>query len=272
MSGRGRLLFVGVLTLASGCVASESETDALADEGETDGTDTDGSGDTEDIEPMTTAMPSAISWVLGWDLSGAEFGGGEGSLTTDLGYVVELEAGWVSSYAGTLVPCGRALTGHSTEDDPSLQGFDRVEDLLAFAELDGDADGPWTIPLAEVAYCGGHYLMAPAGEGSDAVAEADPAMLGATLLLRGHWRAPGSDEAVPFEIRSEQAYGKILELELETPDVAEPGATLEVRLARQLGTLFDGLVFESLADDPDAGAWLVLGNLGKQTHLQLRTR
>lgn len=236
-------------------------------------------------------LPGFEASVLAWQLSWAEDAGVEGDVwttTTDLGYELRIQGAWVGNWGATLIPCvdpseggdarslehefgvasrGQIAEGHgSGEDDPSAIVVDRVESLIAqtSVEIEGrELDSP-------TRYCEAHFVLAGVssfssgydeGEAELAALETDlgieAELEGASLLIVGEWRAPGTSEFEPFMLRSEQAYGRFVEIvagESGTEATADGVSTFS--LERGVEGLFDGLELSTLA--PEDAAWAVL--------------
>jgi hypothetical protein len=155
--------------------------------------------------------------------------------------------------------------GHSSgEDDPSAWVFAGVESLTERRVVEADPIGG-----LDARYCELHYLLAPISDSSegfasaaDALAQIDPeaSLVGASLLVIGSWEPPEGGPATPFVLRSEQAYGKIVEL--DSSAVEREDDIIEVVLRRELATMFDRVDLATAT--PEDAAWQVLGNLAKQ--------
>lgn len=267
-----------------------------------DGTAGDLGEDTGGSESTASLAPASLRWVLEWELGEAVPLESGWTSVNDLGYAITVEAGWFGSWGATLVPCTEAeagaepalgadarvagsglslaspwlvAEGHTTGvDDPSAEVFDLVESLTALGvtqrephELDGTR------------YCTAHYLLAPISEFSEGIElatasldELDPELelAGASVLILASWAHP-SGAAGSFALRSDQAYGKILEIEFEGGGLEGEGldgASVELLVRRHLDTLFDGVDFE--LDAPDDAGWTVLGNLARGTSVEAR--
>jgi hypothetical protein len=241
--------------------------------------------ETADDEPGVS--PASVRWVLDW---GSVSNDGQGfEVMSDLGYRVRVEAGWIGSWGITLIECpaegeerapsvelGLAspwliAEGHASgEDDPSAWVFAGVESLTERRIVEAEP-----IELDGARYCEVHHLLAPISEASEgfaaaeaALTELDPtaSLVGASVLIIGSWEPPGGGAATPFVLRSEQGYGKILEL--DTTAAGLEGADIEVLLQRELTGMFDQVEFAT--DEPDDVSWQVLGNLAKQASARAR--
>ena len=237
--------------------------------------------DSATVDTQAGISPAAVRWVLDWGHVSTHQQGFE--LVTDLGYRVRVEAGWIGSWGVTLVECPeqgeeREATielpvaspwliaeGHSSgEDDPSAWVFAGVESLTERRVVEADP-----IEALDAHYCEVHYLLAPISEASegfsaaaDALAQFDPeaSLVGASVLIFGSWEPPEGGKATPFVLRSEQAYGKILALDISAAQLES--ADVEVVLRRELAGMFDQVELASAA--PEDVAWQVLGNLAEQ--------
>ena len=243
-----------------------------------------GLDDAADTQDAASSSPESVRWRMAWDDGGVDVGASSWITVNDLGYEIEVEAGWIGTWGATLVECGEALAfegdrgvaspwlvaeGHNAgADDPSAQVFDRVESLVDRVEVASDVR-----ELDGARYCEAHLLMAAIGESSGqfeaaeaALLELDPSaeLLGASVLIIGRWRASDDAEPTPFVLRSAQAYGKILPLEIE----AEVSGAAEVVVTRRLDTAFDGIDFAAV--EADAAAWTVIGNLARQARFAVR--
>ncbi|PRP94065.1 hypothetical protein ENSA5_41770 [Enhygromyxa salina] len=285
-----------VSSLARGLVVSCLSLGVWAcDEGELDEGELKDSGETG-AAAAPSVSPAAARWTLDWDLGATIQAQTSWTTVSDLDYTITVEAAWIGSWGASLVACADAelgaaarvddaalgvaspwlvAEGHTSGvDDPSAEVFDRVESLIEVArssydlrELDGGS------------YCQAHYLLVPASElsvGYDEAAsalaqvDAELELSGASLLIVGSWTPPGGGAATPFVLRSDRAYGKILELEIDPALDAEPGgASVELAIVRHLDAIFDGVAFDAV--DLDDAAWTVLGNLGRGTTIVARS-
>ncbi len=283
MHGVRRSIALGLLLgCAPACDDAEDPGASAADE----------TGEAED-ELEQGISPSALRWVLDWD------SGDELEIVNDLGYRVHVDAGWIGSWGMTLVECLAAdaspnspapepgsstgelelaspwlvAEGHSTgADDPSAWVFAGVESLTEAGVVTSES-----LELTPTCYCQAHYLIGPLSEASEGFAAAEAALTqidpelslaGASVVIVGSWEPPGGGEATPFVLRSEQSYGKILELELAVASRELDDAAIEVEILRDRGSMFDAIDFASASSD-DA-SWQLLGNLAKQARAEAR--
>ena len=204
-----------------------------------------------------------------------------GSTTSDLGYRVEIDRGYLTTYTVSLVACdrnstvslgsqvlrgvgralaARAFAGHSDEVDDSALPYSTVEDLVALeaTELGGtafDADE----------YCEVHYLVGPASEVAEDMPD-DLAQLGATLTLVGVAYPADSSVGVPFSLWTDLANGELLAF---TDSTLAPlvGTGVEARILRRPSTWFDGVDFVSATESEINRA--ILGNILDDVRVQL---
>lgn len=192
-------------------------------------------------------------------------------VTNDLGYLVTVEEGYLASYSTELVECARqdtpslleqilgainpgvALAGHSQGPNPAAVAVSRVESLAEPASVDLGR-----VSVSYATYCQGHYLLARATP--DAVNLPASDAIGTTLYLQGTYQL-GDDEAVPFVIETNLAWGGMSDLYLaDAPDqpiyAAISRDALQVTIERDLGTLFDGVDFATT--DAEARAKTIL--------------
>ncbi|KIG16654.1 hypothetical protein DB30_04273 [Enhygromyxa salina] len=242
-------------------------------------------------EPASSLAPASVRWVLEWERA-LEPGW---SSVNDRGYTITVEAGWIGNWGATLIPCteddeqaadarqpetselGLAspwlpARGHSSGvDDLSAEVFDLVESLT-------DPSGPprAALELEGTRYCGAHYLLAPISEFSEGVEQAATALEqlapeleleGASALILGTWTHT-SGAAGSFVFRADQAYGKILELEIDAEVGQLDGVGVDLHVRRPPDGMFDGVDFE--LDPADEAAWTVLGNLARGTRVEAR--
>ncbi|MFT5433225.1 MAG: hypothetical protein ACI9OJ_003930 [Myxococcota bacterium] len=237
----------GVL-LAGLCVFCESPADSTS----SDTSSSDGSASSD----STAAMPGELTYRLDWDLDGVELSDSV-KLTTDTGYNVTLDAGYLVFYAAQLVPCSddtvtvqspldwlwqtvagkTAHAGHSGETDPSAVEQSRIESLTAPATIEL---GSVTVTPGEDGsrYCQSHYLIADT-DSTTLDRPTDVEMNGSSLYYAGSWTRADSADTGTFVIRTNLAWGKIYEAE----ELNISGASFEVTLTRALGRSFDGIEF-----------------------------
>jgi len=216
-----------------------------------DGADSDDTS-VSDTGAVINGHLSTVRYVYTWDLEGVTprpEGGIE--VTNDLGWVIELDEGWLVNFAISLVPCSTQpliTRGHGGFTDPSAVAVGRVEPLTT--------PGPTyvaDVAFASARYCEVHWLMARATQ--DAVGLPDtPDLVGQTLWLTG--TATGPEGAlVLLSDRNNWADGAALAFTYPegNPDTAT------VTVTRELGSMFDGIDFASLTGEALGQA--VLANL-----------
>ena len=203
----------------------------------------------------TTPTLSAMEWTLDWRLDGATpVTGDRWMLTTDLGYEVILDAGFIVTSLVSLVPCdtdtglARALNwvipvaraGHPPFDDPSLVELQAKESFTPArsATLPGTAFAP-------TAYCSVYWLTARGAPDTDAA--------NTSLHARGEWRRNG--ETGPVAIDTNFARAMIDDLPPIDADVRAAHGVV----SRSVGSLFDGIDFET--DNEYAIGWGAIKNV-----------
>ncbi|MCA9517270.1 MAG: hypothetical protein KC635_20160 [Myxococcales bacterium] len=220
---------------------------------------------------------SSARYVTDWAW-GAAVPGDDGLgfvVTNDLGYEVRVTRGWLVSYSASLAECTRsaaggtttagaagllgelfgggvARAGHGGDIDPSITEAPMTESLATPGETDLG-----TVDFVSASYCYLHWVAAAASEYTRDLPD-DVDLLGEALHLEGTWRAPGSDEAVPFVWTSPIANGLLVDLD----DVAlaappEGAAHAEVRFVHELDAWFDGLDLATMTESAVGRALMV---------------
>ena len=216
-----------------------------------------GSGGKQTAETTTPTLTS-VEWVMAWDGSATETRETGGwSTTSDLGYEIEVDEGWVLTYLLSLVPCeteadtgalawlgwifgAPALADHAPFSDPSLVELSAVEGFDSPSTL---SLGPFDFP--EQTYCSIYWLVARG--------EPETAAAGTSLRVSGMWQR-GSETGV-LEIDTDFALALIEDI----PPISMDQSDLQVTLARPLATLFDGIDFADANSYQQS--WQMLSNL-----------
>ena len=225
-------------------------------------------GGCQQSPPPPSPAPHQVRYALAWarDDVTALPGGAGWTVTNDLGYVVRVTRGWVTSYSMELVECpkealsraaragalvwstleGEAWAGHATgTPNPAAIRPMQVESLLEPVDREVGA-----VTLAPQSYCKLHYLLARAGrEAPGLPAEVD--MVDTSLHVDGSYRAPGASANTPFSIHTALAYGALFEHAGRDAtalhvDTGIRGATVAVR--RHRGRMFDGVDFAHMTE------------------------
>ncbi len=206
-------------------------------------------------EGLGLAGGGTLQYRLSWNWDGAAYSESDKAwvFTTDLGYEVGLEEGYLATQSLGLYPCipvapttalgrvfgGRAYASHAINVDPSTVVAARIESIR-----DGTSELGVT-QLPERGYCQCEYFVA-AIDGTSA-----PGFELATqsAWVKGWWRAPGGERHA-FETSLVLPGGNISNL-VDGGDVAEPlrdaaGRVVAARvtLERRPAKAFDGIVFE----------------------------
>ena len=201
------------------------------------------------------AKAGNISYILAWDVGDAERTPAGWQFSTDLGYRVALEEGYVTSYAVQALECEHAhgfaawlrslvsvaFAGHPAEKNPAQLSKPTVENLLSLDRLKLG-----TVTVNEPSYCQVHYVAAKAPPGLE---QTPDEVAGSSLYLQGTYQRDA--EVEPFVIRSDLVWGKVHPLQNADYDEVRAliGETLEVVLERKLDTLFDGVNFETDSEE-----------------------
>jgi hypothetical protein len=230
--------------------------------------------------PLHLAAGTPVAYVLDWSWDDARRDGDAHVFTTDLGYTVTLESAYLATGRAELVPC----------DDTRPALADKVATLLvptahAAHSRAGDASAV-TAPVVESlhdarphllgrgfasghAYCGLHVLGVP----TSAQARDGFTLTRESLVLAGHWSAPGSDERHALRASINLQDGSLRPLSGWTAfphDVAPAGARVAVIATRHPTRAFNNLDLARMTDTDLAFA--VLGNLLQTTDVRIATR
>ena len=230
----------------------------------------------------TTDTEGTIQYEMAWAQDGVQFDddGLGWSVETELGYTVHVETGYLVSYSVQLVECddhthnetswlsdlfmpNTAYAGHGGEIDPSLIGQPIVENLARPTDF---SYGEVTAP--SINYCQGHYLVARAYETAQNLPE-DVDMQGTSVYLSGTYLALDSDTPQVFTIQTNLANGALTDLVYNghTAHVAIGENIAQIRVVRELGSLFDTVNFAEM--DADAQSQAVLWQLIATTRFEI---
>lgn len=224
---------------------------------------------TVSLDDGSHALLSSAEYTLTWDTADVTWETQGWSTTTDLGYVVHVENGWVGSYGLSLVACEdvivrgsdvlwslvgvqSAYAGHSGDEiDPSALVLDQMESL---ATPIPHQYGPYL--FAPDTYCRVHYVMSYAIEEAEAEGRN---LTGSSLWLEGTITSPNGDRW-PLDVQSDVAHGALRDLPqlANLANAALLTEHVEIRVTRALATMFDGIDFNQEPSDLD---FKVLGNL-----------
>ena len=220
-----------------------------------------------------------------WDQSGVERSNdGTWWTQTDLGYVIQVNQGWIVNYSTSLVPC---LTARWPEPSPfnllaiayslltfvvptAHAGHGEVADPSSIADgmveaIGGEMRRIRIGPIPTATYCDIHYLVAR-GDAATTPHPDAPDMAGRSLLIEGTFQAPGDDQEYPIAVDTDIAYGTLRSAHPdETPVTERQPITVNqdtgagVLLVRPMSRLFDGIDFKAL--EPSEVSRAVLKNL-----------
>lgn len=201
--------------------------------------------ETSESSPTVYVPPvgnGAITYVLDWDINGTTIAADRSqlTLTTPLGYTVNLTEGRLTSATVQLVDCvelesafsfvDTAFAGHGDSLDPTLTTGPFIESLT----------NPQTITAGTVtdlgaSYCQGHYVVS--GQSSTDLP---------SLVLKGEWHHADYGESGSFDLATTIAWGQVHGLD-ETIDFAG-GQAVTITITRNLGNLFNTADFSTMAD------------------------
>ncbi len=242
--------------------------------------------DEADDDLSTGVSLSSIEYILAFSWGDAEpLDGGGWATVNDLGYRVEIEAGYLASYSASLSPCTpvdtsasnttaslservlggllvptTAFAGHAEAADPSQIEAPRIEDLANPTE---STFGAAEFELAD--YCWAHYLAAGTDEATASL-PTDADMDGVTLYLEGTvWLDENSAE--PIMIQTTTASGVLEGIDLESLEAAVEGEHGTLTITRDLAHAFDG--FDFATDDPADLDRIVLRHLVQEAAVGL---
>lgn len=240
-----------------------------------------GTCDGQSQEPSFVAADAIqitqVTYTAQWNRGGATLvPGGGWTVTTDLGYQVEVRGGYMVSYRASLTAC-EAPSGDSTlarlwrglgvsvahasdgeELDPSATTRPQVEWLAAPTSI-----LLGTLAFTSTQYCGIHYLVAR-GDGSTFQLPSDVGMIGRSLYLEGSYLAPGAHTPVEFVVDTSEGTGVLVPVDAAVDEtLLTGGGAAQVTIDRRLDTLTDRIDFSSI--DPEGIAHEVLRNLARGT-------
>lgn len=193
-------------------------------------------------------------------------------VTNDLGYLVRVNRGYMTTYSMELIECPKVGTGRIAPDlvvalrsllepPPVSAGHSSgTPNPAAIHPMQVESLGVpshrevGTVTLAPQAYCQLHYLIARAGRDSRGL-PTDLDMVDASLHLDGTYRAPGAVRPTPFTIHTAIANGGLFDRTVSSLAIhVDTGlATTRVTVWRHLGSLFDAVDFATMPDAVRAG-------------------
>jgi hypothetical protein len=222
-----------------------------------------------------------IEYGLAWNTAGVQREQNAWVWTSNLGYTVRLERGFVNTYGLQLLSCphshswwetllsnleplsGTALAGHSPGQDPAAINSNRIESLLPPVHSSFPA-----VTVHEPNYCQGYLVAARATLSSQSTSSKNvlASMNGKSIFLRGTFEKNGLKK--PFVISSENAFGDAHALENPSGTVHATISEKPIRVefVRSLRGLFDDLEFAT--DSAFDQGMTVLRNLNK--HVRVR--
>ena len=195
--------------------------------------------------------PVKLQVALAWDTQNAVLSSDLTTITTDTGYVVELDRLTVTTYSIELMSCeplpppraafnliGTARAGHQVGHPPTRTTAAGIENPLKSSTMVMDRIAP-----PDVAYCGAHYLI---GRLLDAPPGADAAeTTGFSLRAHGRYRKADQDTWTPLALDSAVAHGILINFDAPKTGVRfKDGDTVVV--TRRLSSMFNGIDFAAM--------------------------
>jgi hypothetical protein len=224
-------------------------------------------GCVESPSPPDVGVAPGVTYEFVWSDAGAvSQSDGAWSVTSNLGYEVNVSLGLLTISTVQLIPCDDAMAsvsepwgvrmaawllgasaaraGHgSTETDPSAVLEEAIEALTPSGSV---TLGPGEFDSHD--YCGLHVLFGPSVT-DPSTAEVD--MYLRVLHLEGTWR-DGEGEAESFVVHTALPTGALVDLEgLDGSAVRIEAGTwgARVQVERELGGLFDDVDFATMSED-----------------------
>jgi hypothetical protein len=228
--------------------------------------------------------PRNVQVELTWDIQGVAVADGHGTLTSDLGYTVDLDRFEVTAYSFEVIPCdppppqppgmggqkqsslsfiGTAWAGHRIGHPPTLTRMPRVESPLRTQTLAFD-----TLTIPDDAYCSGHYLIGRLPE--TGIDPADVGNVDFSLRVHGRYRKGDNGAWTAFTIETPVSHGILVDLKKEGWRKGvrfNNGDTVVVQ--RRLGGSFNGVDFAAMNEA--AMARQILRRIVASTTLAHRT-
>jgi hypothetical protein len=219
-------------------------------------------------DPARSASHTA-GYRLEWSADGVDIepGGTGWQATTDRGYRVRVERGYLVDYSMELVECPKearrsdgdslwawfpvqaAWAGHMpTTPNPAAIHTPHIEALHAPTDFDVGS-----MSLAPQRYCRVHYLIARANRSAVGLPD-DVDMVERSLYMRGAYHSATATESHPFELATSAANAVLTELfppghfgVAGSAIVVDTGReNVRVVIHRALKSLFDGVDFDSM--------------------------
>ena len=224
--------------------------------------------------------PHEVAYSLTWNTEGAQrLATGGWKLTTDLGYTVQLQRGYLISRSMEVTECPKTITTSWIEPRPAFAGHasgtpNPAAILTPHAEslLEAGTTAAGRVMLQPQQYCKSFYLIARADNTTVGLPH-DVDMVDLSLYVEGFFLKPGSTDATPFHIRTAIGNGTVLDIfppghfadsaAAFHLDTGKEGAEVSVR--RDLSTMFTGVDFSTLSEQMMARQ--VLKNLIDHTEI-----
>ncbi len=217
-----------------------------------------------------TAEPTGIlNYALKWNTEGiTHLSDGGWQVTTNLGYEIRVTSGYVTTFRMELVECetteaaafsflfpSPVQAGHPS-DGPSetRTSQDTVENLITLP-----TQSMASLPVSRADWCTLHYLAGPTTDAALNLTDTG-GDLGKSIMLIGDYKAPDSEDWIPFTATSEEGFGTFL-LAPTDPGIRLGDGVVSIVVTRTASTLFDNIDFGT--SSPDTIGFSVLRQLSK---------
>ncbi len=222
----------------------------------------------------TAAATGILNYALSWQTDSVTFlPDGGWQLTTNLGYDVIVERGYITNFRIEMLECetetsaldwlrpATVLAGHPSDGPSETRTAQDLVENIANPTPQSMA----SLPVSLASWCNLHYLAGPA---SDIALNlpTDIDQRGNSIWIVGQYKAPDSDTWQPFEATSTEGFGNLLTLN-DGAGVKLGEGVVSIVLTRDLATLFDNADFATLA--PDTLGFSVLRQLNDNLHVTI---
>ncbi len=208
--------------------------------------------------PLPGLELTGVTWTQSWDSSAvlstedansAETGAGRAwTTTTDLGFRVTVESGFLVTYSLSLRDCpqpalrwspiGAAVAAHGPTGGPEALAHPRVTDLAKLAPVELA-----TYRFGSIRKCGVEVLLARADRKTVGIPDGVD-LYGRSIALAGRWSRDGVE--TPFSWSSTLSNSRVTDLAEVTTTGSGTHARIDLHLAP--GRMFDGIALDSMSE------------------------
>lgn len=216
-------------------------------------------------------------YTLVWDLGIVQMTDNAWSVTSNLGYDIEITTAYSVAYEAQLTACehshnwfdwstvgiGVTYAGHGDDSNESTIDNSLVENLL------NPQTHVWgEVTLYEPTYCEAFFLVARGAIDTNNLPD-DVDMFATSIYLAGTYTAPDSDTAIEFILQTGHANGAIDDfIQNDIPvHVALSDETITIQITRSLDTLLDNIDFVDM--NTDDASFQVLRNIINGTRFEV---